>query len=281
MKVKRKCENCGKTFWRQRCHMKNSKHHFCSLECYHIWRSTNHPRSTQLRCDWCGKLILRPPCHVQKHNFCSRECYWAWNNDQNLQTQVARERYQGHKVASVCDFCGKTIFMKRSHWERVEHRFCNQKCLIAWQEDRKTETHCDFCGKKLCRPPSLVREHNFCNWECWVKWQAQAGENHPAWKGGYEPYYGPNWQRQRARARARDQFVCQVCGISEKELGQELDVHHLIPFSRFETEDYETANCLANLRSLCPHHHHSLERLSPKEQVMRIRCLRTAHKTSL
>ena len=27
-----------------------------------------------VRCDWCGKTLIRYKSHVKKHNFCSREC---------------------------------------------------------------------------------------------------------------------------------------------------------------------------------------------------------------
>lgn len=73
------------------------------------------------------------------------------------------------------------------------------------------------------------------------------GENNPNWKGGYEPYYGPNWRQQRRFARERDNFICQLCGSEEN--GRKHDVHHIIPFR--ELTDYEVANELENLLTLC------------------------------
>ncbi len=59
--------------------------------------------------------------------------------------------------------------------------------------------------------------------------------------------YGPNWPRQRDRARARDGYRCQMCGVSER--GRAHDVHHKIPFRAFDS--YQQANQLTNLITLC------------------------------
>ncbi|MCM3692454.1 HNH endonuclease [Neobacillus niacini] len=70
-------------------------------------------------------------------------------------------------------------------------------------------------------------------------------------KTGGKKYYGPNWLHQRKRARKRDSYTCQnpSCRITEKEYGQELSVHHKVPFVYFN--DYSEANKLDNLVSLC------------------------------
>lgn len=67
--------------------------------------------------------------------------------------------------------------------------------------------------------------------------------------------YGPTWPAQRQRARARDGYCCQVCGISEQ--GRSHDVHHKIPFRFFSSP--EQANRLENLATLCPTCHRRAE----------------------
>ncbi|MEJ2351082.1 MAG: DUF1998 domain-containing protein [Anaerolineales bacterium] len=67
--------------------------------------------------------------------------------------------------------------------------------------------------------------------------------------------YGPEWERQRARARARDGYRCQVCGAPEN--GRAHHVHHKIPFRAFESASQ--ANQLDNLITLCPACHHRAE----------------------
>lgn len=72
-------------------------------------------------------------------------------------------------------------------------------------------------------------------------------------EGGHEYYYGPNWYEQRRRARKRDGYVCRKCGLSDEdhseEYGKSLHVHHITKFRKFE--DYEEANRITNLLTLC------------------------------
>lgn len=86
-----------------------------------------------------------------------------------------------------------------------------------------------------------------------------SGENNPRWKGGYEPYYGTSWSNAREKARERDNYTCQVCGLTENELGQEVDVHHIIPFFEFGVENHKEANSLDNLVCLCRICHVNIE----------------------
>ena len=83
--------------------------------------------------------------------------------------------------------------------------------------------------------------------------------------------YGPDWQRIRDRVRARDQYQCQVCGVTEN--GRQHDVHHKIPFRAFfrspkspdlgdaKSGDFalQQANRLENLTTLCPACHKKVE----------------------
>jgi 5-methylcytosine-specific restriction endonuclease McrA len=79
--------------------------------------------------------------------------------------------------------------------------------------------------------------------------ESHAGEKCWRWKGGSDHYRGPNWQQQRREARKRDNYTCQRCGITEAVLGQDLDAHHIVPFSQFS--DYREANRLSNLACYC------------------------------
>lgn len=67
--------------------------------------------------------------------------------------------------------------------------------------------------------------------------------------------YGPNWQTQRNKARERDKYTCQVCGLVES--GKAHHVHHIAPFRTFTS--YLMANQLENLTTLCPTCHHRVE----------------------
>ena len=71
------------------------------------------------------------------------------------------------------------------------------------------------------------------------------GKNNQNWKGGKEPYYGPDWQSHQKQARKRDNNTCQDCGLYQ--IKPRLHVHHKIPFRYFRLEKHQEANNLANL----------------------------------
>jgi 5-methylcytosine-specific restriction endonuclease McrA/predicted DNA-binding transcriptional regulator AlpA len=86
---------------------------------------------------------------------------------------------------------------------------------------------------------------------------AHAGDKCWRWRGGSNHYRGPNWQQQRRAARKRDNYTCQRCGITEAELGQNLDAHHILLFSGID--DFEEANRLSNLICYCKRCHAIVE----------------------
>lgn len=88
--------------------------------------------------------------------------------------------------------------------------------------------------------------------------------------------YGPNWQRQRKRARRRDtpddgnEPVCQRCGMTDSEHREKkqkgLQVHHIKPLEEFIEDgeiDFERANALENLITVCVECHSVWEKCQP------------------
>jgi 5-methylcytosine-specific restriction endonuclease McrA len=121
---------------------------------------------------------------------------------------------------------------------------------------------CDYCGKETEKRPDYVErcKYNHCSEEC--NWRHHSeryqGEDHPLWEGGYE-YYGHNWANQAEKARERDDHICQGCGTHQDEFDSALNVHHITPLREFD--DYEEANKLENLVSLCDGCHREWEGL--------------------
>jgi len=86
-------------------------------------------------------------------------------------------------------------------------------------------------------------------------------------------YYGPNWKAQRARTLERDSYICQTPGCEwsqtthREEFGKGLHVHHIQPLSSFSNKggnvNFERANRLDNLVTVCIEHHHLWEQVSP------------------
>jgi 5-methylcytosine-specific restriction endonuclease McrA len=73
--------------------------------------------------------------------------------------------------------------------------------------------------------------------------------------------YGKNWPKQRKRALERDNYTCQKCGYKGRKSSKgrwDVHVHHIRKIAYFadaETGevDYEAANNLDNLMTLCDH----------------------------
>ncbi|MFB6198031.1 MAG: homing endonuclease associated repeat-containing protein, partial [Halobacteriaceae archaeon] len=92
---------------------------------------------------------------------------------------------------------------------------------------------------------------------------AQPGDENPAWKDTtVRGYYGPNWDEQREKRIEIDDCQCQHCGMSRErhydKWGEDLNVHHIKPRSDFVEGgelDWESANRVQNLITLCNTHH--------------------------
>ena len=196
-----------------------------------------------LACEVCGKRIERVESAVRKHNYCSKKCFIS--------------AYSNKKTVD-CVWCGKKITRKAYAIDNSEKHFCDRECERLWQKENPPDTFVKF--QKGCSPwnKGLKGLHHSPATE-FKKGQGSRGipfkpkderlmgENNPNWKGGYAPYYGPDWYYQRKLARKRDNHLCQLCGI--KENGRKHDVHHII--SRRDFDDYKEANKLENLITLC------------------------------
>ncbi len=150
-----------------------------------------------------------------------------------------------------------------------KRHFCSHACKSASQRKEKKPKPppvsrrirlprtCPVCGKYFEVTPSRIESAVVlhCSRECAyiTNGKRNAGMNSHFWRGGGGRIrdYGPNWPQQRRNARRRDDYKCQHCGKSEKELGRQLDVHHIKPFREFGPAHYREANLLTNLRSLC------------------------------
>lgn len=243
------CKICGKSFYCKPCRI-NPNGNYCSRAC-----DNQRQRPVVLppaECKICGKMFQRNPSKRKGGDnlFCSRKCSGI------AQREVPREL--------KCETCGKPFTRIACFLVQPgQGRFCSRKCMYA-SKGSSTEIQCQVCDKVFCRKTSQVQRYGIqiCSRACMGVWRSRQyiGENNANWRGGYQEYYGPDWTTQRKAARQRDKYRCQVCKITEKKLGRELDVHHIQPFRTFgytagENERYKEANRLANLISLCPSCH--------------------------
>lgn len=218
---------------------------FCSRACSSIAQR----KQIAVPCLRCGKTMMRAPWHAERggSQYCSRACQ--------------------HPAAHItCDWCGK---QKRVSPSGIgERNFCSRKCGRAWQGAQgivgvpyaRVDVTCDSCGVVFQRQQYAVKSRNYCSKVCFYHAHIDnmGGDKNPAWRGGFDPYYGPNWKQQARRARQRDSHTCQHCGAIEADLHCAMHVHHIIPLRDFQ-RDFRRANALSNLVSLCPACHKLLE----------------------
>lgn len=162
----------------------------------------------------------------------------------------------------TCDWC-ETEFARCDSQMTEDGSYCSERCYGKSLEAQDKEEHsswkeevtvsCDNCGDDVTLAPSRVDRyrHHFCTRECFDKFMRLDGI--------YTRYYGKNWEEQREKVLKRDNYTCTYDGCSRTECtdGRELHVHHITPFSSFES--YEKANRVENLRTLCAEHHRIVE----------------------
>jgi 5-methylcytosine-specific restriction endonuclease McrA len=119
---------------------------------------------------------------------------------------------------------------------------------------------CPTCGLTVeyrGRKRHFAKVRRFCSTDCWYAYVRLHPEANRTFKGGREPYYGPNWSHQAKLARERDGHSCRLCGAHQ--VNPRLDVHHRRSRRAFGREDFEAMNALENLISLCKSCHRRVE----------------------
>lgn len=220
------CDNCGTEFDKQRHKVENSKRDFCSLDCYHEFGHEGNPTEGDSR------------------------------------------------VEKTCGRCGDRF--KVYPYRADSASYCSTECSAAAVSGRSGEDHpgwkgdelrhtCLNCGDEF-RAHGQKKKPKYCSKECYREAASElfAGENNPVWRGGWEWYYGENWEEQREKAIARDDYRCQDCGVPQHKLRRSIDVHHKKRLGWFREEFeapewWQRGNRLENLIALCPSCHKKRE----------------------
>lgn len=212
-------------------------------------------RSAKLRPKYCGMVCrdagksIEKECLVcaakfvvwishARRKFCSRTC-------KGIASRAER---------SPCAVCGRP-FLATKHRPA---KYCSRACSARRRKITQTKP-CSVCFKPVTRQHKQfnARYRVYCSKDCEAS--ARTGAASHLWRGGCGDKRGASWHIQRNRARKRDGYCCQRCGLSETDYGRQLDVHHLKPFRLFT--DHVEANQLSNLLSVCFPCHVVLERL--------------------
>ena len=128
----------------------------------------------------------------------------------------------------------KKRFMKEPSPMKGRHH--SEETKKKWRETRKGTPPWNT-GKKLSKKirKILSEAHIGLN----------TGDKHPNWQGGksFEPYGIAFNNKLKEQIRKRDNYTCQECHQTQKELGYKLPVHHIDYNKKNNQED--------NLISLC------------------------------
>lgn len=255
------CKQCSIPF---QSHHKDGK--FCSRSCSVTWRNRygdlQKPKIYST-CLLCGKKFRTEPNKIRRGiaKYCSHSCYAkAMKLDvKRRKFRVSKEELRKLYLDKKLSYkqIAKKLGISRSTIENWVKRFdfprrdISTATKLAMRDKTvpRIPVRCHHCGKLLYRRPKFISQHkySFCSRKCFdLGW---VGKNNPAWKGGHQPNYGPNWKKQKKKVLERDEYTCQLC--NPKNNGKWLEVHHIVSLRDFGLEGYEEANRLDNLITLC------------------------------
>jgi 5-methylcytosine-specific restriction endonuclease McrA len=187
------------------------------------------PRYT---CEYCGRQFYESRnTRESKPRFCCRECRIR-SNDKHV----------------ICEHCGKDFIIRGSQHKK----YCSKECRLAhgWtpkNPSKKSIFVCRWCGRFF--EEWTYRNPTICSDQCRSEYGASKRAQQ-LYKGGSIKCRGMNWKSQSRKARRRDHFTCRRCGKNGPRENVRIAVHHIIPYREFHG-DYEKANQLSNLISLC------------------------------
>lgn len=217
------------------------------------------------KCPTCGKETLK---RRDRGSYCSPACQYA-RGLENRKCVVCGEEFRVRRSYKKTT-CSKACKAKLNSSIRSADKYVNALKQVGYANRGRKYPHkpplekvCEHC-KKSYSVPYKQRNSRYCSTKCWYNHLRQNPSDAPQWRGGeYDHNYGRNWDQQRRRARKRDNYTCQRCGIAQWEYGKGLDVHHKVPFRHFGIERYKEANQLKNLITLCRSCHVTIENQTP------------------
>jgi 5-methylcytosine-specific restriction endonuclease McrA len=277
------CSTCGERITRQPHEAKEYDNHFCSDDCEREWRSERYsgemnPMSSgrvEKECEYCGEDFEVAPYREDTARFCSEDCRAEYQSEHRAGEDSFA--WEGGMASVTCEECGEEFETYPAEADSTQ--FCSYDCLGAareksmlgeqnpsWDGGRATLS-CEMCGSEYQATPARAEVSRFCSRECLGR--SRTGKRNPNWKGGHDPYYGPNWRERRREVLERDNYTCQDCGMSDskcqEQYGKALSVHHRVPLRKFVPEDgkpdFEAANSMDNLITLCLRCHRKWESL--------------------
>lgn len=230
--VEMTCEQCHHAFKIRAARVKHKAARFCSKPCmYARWAIEKQENILHLKCGTCGTPVDKSPSQFARANhgavFCSRACHYKGRST-GATKRVVTKPYNYTPE-------GKAAMLAASNapkGQRAFHPTTCANCLTEFDDPndgRARVSGLHFCSLKCCNA-------------------YRKGDNNPAWRGGYLPYYGSDWRRVRNAARKRDGHKCRRCNVPSTPRKHH-DVHHIKPVSTFE--NVNDSNTMDNVVTLC------------------------------
>ena len=274
-----KCEICEKEIIRYPSRIKRARHHFCSIKCYKIYRKIKKICSIEN----CNKIVVcKGLCNMhytrlKRHgnpltkllnehssDICIiKGCNKKRHDNEYCGTHAARLRRIGKLgKKSKCSVDGCDNFsMTKGYCEKHYYRFRKYDDPLKLADKEKTKEKQRsaklknptryWLGKKRPEILEFLKEpfqKGHIPWNKGLKGY-NAGDKNSQWLGGksFEPYSPDFNDELKEKIRKRDNYTCQECGYTEKQLGYKLNIHHI---------DYDKKNSFPiNLISLCKNCH--------------------------
>lgn len=155
---------------------------------------------------------------------------------------VTNKKYCNNCLTHYCKYCGKK-FLDKSQIKRI---YCSQKCSQMDKQNpnpskEKIPIICKYCGKTFFVHQYRKNDAKYCSKRCNAK--DKIGINAKNWQGGITPINhsircSEKMKLWRTSVFERDNYTCKKCG----KVGNKLNAHHIIPFSRDESLRFELSN---------------------------------------
>lgn len=194
-------------------------------------------------CPVCGDSFS---VRYRRTTFCSRTC----------SNKSRRNTEQGQ-----CKSCGKFFALYKNGTSKGKRKsYCSDECRLA--KAPRVSLVCHECGRDYSLLASYlkIRSSRFCSKECrdTNNSHEKMGYKNHNYRGGTIQYRGQNWGKQSRLARKRDGYKCQICNKKIGRKRHDHGVHHIKPYREFNG-DWQTANQLSNLVTLCSSCHTRVE----------------------
>lgn len=147
-------------------------------------------------------------------------------------------------IDKYCVVCGKKLKLNTIR-DIIRKNYCSKECVSKYIVENNILTTKGIKYKDEWKEHMRKPKKNHTNSRKGVPRPEKTGNKNPNWKGGRSfEEYGACFNRVlKEKIRKRDNFICQECNKTEKELCHTLSIHHI---------DYNKKNnSELNLISLC------------------------------